>query len=321
VPVGVMASLKVPQCVPPPAEDCEQLHKAFSGWGTNEKLIIDILGHRNATQRNLIRQTYSETYGHDLLKTLDKELTRDFEKVVLLWTLGPWERDAVLAEEAARKWCPRNHVLIEIACTRSSNELFSVKQAYHAKFKRSLEEDVASHIKGEFRKLLLPLVSTYRYEGPEVNMRLAKSEAKILHEKISDKAYDDEEVIRILTTRSKMQLCATFNHYTDEFGNEIEKDLECDSDNEFLSALVTITSCISNPVTYFEQVLRTAINRRGTDEDALTRIISTRAEVDMEVIKEQYYKRNSVPLGGAIKKDTTGDYEDMLLALIGYEDA
>jgi annexin A7/11 len=316
-----MSSLKVPQCVPTPAEDCEQLHKAFSGWGTNEKLIIDILAHRNAVQRHLIRQTYSEIYGHDLLKILEKELSRDFEKLVLLWILDPYERDAVLAEEAARKWCPRNHVLIEVACTRSSKDLFSVRQAYHAKFKRSLEEDVASHIQGEFRKLLLPLVCAYRYEGPEVNMRLAKSEAKILHEKIGDKAYDDDEVIRILTSRSKAQLCATFNHYVDEFGNEIEKDLGCDSDNEFLSALVAITSCISNPAMYFEQVLRTAMKRRGTDEDALTRIISTRAEVDMEVIKEQYYKRNSVPLGRAIKKDTTGDYEDMLLALVDHEDA
>ena len=49
------------------------------GWGTNEKLIISILGHRNAAQRKLIRQTYAETYGEDLLKALDKELTHDFE--------------------------------------------------------------------------------------------------------------------------------------------------------------------------------------------------------------------------------------------------
>lgn len=54
-------------------------------------------------------------------------------------------------------------------------------------------------------------------------MILAKSEAKILHEKISEKAYNDEELIRILTTRSKAQLNATLNRYNNEFGNSINK--------------------------------------------------------------------------------------------------
>jgi annexin A7/11 len=72
---------------------------------------------------------------------------------------------------------------------------------------------------------LVPLVSAFRYEGEEVNTMLAKSEAKILHEKISDKAYSDEEIIRILTTRSKAQLNATLNHYNNAFGNAINKVL------------------------------------------------------------------------------------------------
>jgi annexin A7/11 len=72
---------------------------------------------------------------------------------------------------------------------------------------------------------LVPLVSAFRYEGEEVNTMLAKSEAKILHEKISDKAYSDDEIIRILTTRSKAQLNATLNHYNNAFGNAINKVL------------------------------------------------------------------------------------------------
>ena len=54
-------------------------------------------------------------------------------------------------------------------------------------------------------------------------MTLAKSEAKILRDKISDKHYSDEEVIRIVTTRSKAQLNATLNHYNTSFGNAINK--------------------------------------------------------------------------------------------------
>ncbi|GLT37210.1 hypothetical protein SLA2020_115420 [Shorea laevis] len=316
-----MSTLIVPNAVPSVFEDCEQLRKAFAGWGTNEGLIISILGHRNAEQRKLIRQTYAEAYGEDLLKELDGELTNDFERVVLLWALDPADRDAFLANEAAKKSTSRYQVLVEIACTRASNQLLHAKQAYHARFKRSLEEDVACHITGDFSKLLFPLVSSYRYEGDEVNMTLAKSEAKILHQKISEKAYNSEDLIRILATRSRAQINATLNQYKNEFGNDINKDLKIDPNDEFLALMRTTVKCLTRPEKHFEKVLRLAINRRGTDEDALTRIVTTRAEVDLKIIADEYQRRNSVPLDRAIGKDTTGDYEKMLLALAGHADA
>ncbi|KAJ0988406.1 hypothetical protein J5N97_006762 [Dioscorea zingiberensis] len=316
-----MATISIPETIPSPIEDAELLRKAFVGWGTDENTIISILAHRSPSQRRLIREHYARTYGEDLLKSLDKEISGDFERVVLLWTLDPAERDALLANEAARKWHPGNNVIIEIACARSSEELFAIRRAYHARYKRSLEEDVAAHTTGDFRKLLVPLVSAYRYEGPEVNMTLAKSEAKILHGKIAEKAYSHEEIIRILTTRSKAQVIATLNHYNDEFGNPINKDLKTDPKDDFLSTLRAVIRCISTPEKYFEKVIRLAINKLGTDEGALTRIVTTRAAVDMKVIKDLYHKRNSVPLSRAISKDTSGDYEAMLLALVGQDDA
>lgn len=54
-------------------------------------------------------------------------------------------------------------------------------------------------------------------------MNLAKIEAKLLHDKISKKAYNDDDLIRIFATRSRAQTNATFNHYKDEFGKDINK--------------------------------------------------------------------------------------------------
>jgi len=72
-------------------------------------------------------------------------------------------------------------------------------------------------------QLLVALVSAYRYDGHEVNERLAKSEAEILHNAIKDKAFNHEEVTRILSTRSKTQLRAIFNRYKDEHDTSITK--------------------------------------------------------------------------------------------------
>lgn len=74
-----------------------------------------------------------------------------------------------------------------------------------------------------FEQLLVGLVSSFRYGGSEVNASLAQSEADILHEAIKNKNHNHEEVIRILTTRSKTQLVATFNCYRHDHGIAITK--------------------------------------------------------------------------------------------------
>lgn len=63
-----------------------------------------------------------------------------------------------------------------------------------------------------------------------------------------------------------------------------------------------------------------AINKLGTDEGALTRVVTTRAEVDLQRIAEEYQRRNSISLDRAIANDTSGDYQSILLALVGHED-
>lgn len=78
------------------------------------------------------------------------------QRAVLLWTPHPAERDALLANEVTTKKhsAAHNHlVIMEIACTRTSRELFQVREDYHARYKRSLEEDIAYHTTGDFRKV------------------------------------------------------------------------------------------------------------------------------------------------------------------------
>lgn len=303
-----------------PVEDAEVLRKACKGWGTDEKAIIKVLGHRNASQRKQIREAYEQLFEEDLVKRLESELSGDFEKAVYRLVLEPEDRDAVLANAAIRKSETDFKVIIELSCILSPQELLGVKRAYQNRYKHSLEEDVAARTTGDLRKLLVGLVSTYRYNGEEVNARLASSEADILHEAIKDKAFNNEEVIRILSTRSKAQLNATFNHYRDVNKTSITKDLLGESANDFQKALHTTVRSTNDPLKYYAKLLRDGIKRLGTDEDSVTRVIVTRAEKDLKDIKEVYYKKNSVSLDDAVAKETSGDYKAFLLALLGKED-
>ncbi|OIW16895.1 hypothetical protein TanjilG_01760 [Lupinus angustifolius] len=300
-----MATLVVPNQTSP-LEDAEALHKAFKGWGADDKAIIAILGHRNVSQRQEIRKAYEELFQEDLIKRLESEISGDFEKAVYRWMLEPADRDAVLANVAIRNGSKDYHVVVEIACVLSAEELLAMRRAYHNRYKHSLEED-----------LLVGLVSIFRYEGDDVNARLAQTEANILHESVKEKKGNYEEVIRILTTRSKTQLMATFNHYRDEHAISISKKLLDQTSDDFHKALHTAIRCINDHKKYYEKVLRQAIKKFGTDEDGLSRVVVTRAEKDLKDIKGLYYKRNSVHLEDAVAKDISGDYKKFILTLLG----
>ncbi|RAL53827.1 hypothetical protein DM860_004298 [Cuscuta australis] len=315
-----MATLIFP-AQPSPVADAEALKNACKGWGTNEKAIIEIIGHRNWVQRKQIRKAFEDQYQEDLVKCLEKELTGHLEKAVYRWMLDPEDRDAVLLHVAIKEGSvPDYRVIIEQSCIYSPEEFLAVKRAYQARYKRSFEEDLAQHSSAEFRRLLVPLAGVYRYAGNEIDAKLAHAEAQMLHNAIKKKEFNHEEIVRILSTRSKAQLVATFNRYKDEHGCSITKHLKEDSASKYQNALRATIRCVTEPQKYYEKVVRQALSKSGSDEDALTRVIVTRAEKDLREIKELYHKRNSVSLEQAVAKETSGHYEAFLLALLGKQD-
>ncbi|KAH7860716.1 hypothetical protein Vadar_017142 [Vaccinium darrowii] len=312
-----MATLTTPTNSSPVA-DAEAIRKAVHGFGTDEKTIIKILGHRNAVQRKQIRQTYEEIYQEDLIKRFESELHGDLEKAMFRWILDPLDRDAVLANVVLKEKTPEYRVIVELSCIYSPEELLAVKRAYQARYHHSLEEDLASHFSGDIGKFLVALVGVYRYDGPEIDPRLAKSEAEVLHNAVQDKAHR-EEITRIISTRSKAQLIATFNRYKDEYGASITKHLEHNPADPYIAAVHTAVRCIYDPKCYYVEELKKALNNHPIDKDVITRVIVTRAEKDLKDIEELYYKKNSVALDHAVAKETSGDYKAFLLTLMGKE--
>ncbi|KAJ3669233.1 hypothetical protein LUZ60_011183 [Juncus effusus] len=312
-----MATLCVPHPVPSAMEDAQKLRKAFEGWGTDEKTVIDILTHRNAEQRTQIRLVYEEEFKENFFKRLESELSGHFEKAVYRWVFAPVQRQALLAHNAIISKEFDFLVIVEIACVNSPDELLAVKKMYQALYKHSMEEDIASYTTGNIRALTFALVGTYRYGGDEIDTVVAQSEAKILNEAINKGDFNDQEIIRILSTRSKAQLNATFNCFKDANTVSITKALVGETPNDFALALRSLIRCIINPAKYYEKVVRNALQHHHKDEDTLTRVIVTRTEKDLKEIKELFHKRANVTLEQTVANETHGDYKHFLLALIG----
>ncbi|XP_051202686.1 annexin D4 [Lolium perenne] len=313
------------------ADEVQTLTRAFSGLGglgVDEQTMVTALAkwRKQPEKRSGFRKSFPglfkdhgviEKVEDDYILHLTAEFSR-FKNLMVLWAMHPWERDARLAHHVLHQAHPAA-IVVEIACTRSAEELLGARKAYMALFHHSLEEDVAYGAKDKpYCSLLVGLVSAYRYEGPKVSSDTAKAEAKALGAAVKSagaagtKLVENDEVVRILSTRSKPHLVETFKHYKELHGKHILEDL---ASEETLGETV---QCLATPEVYFSQVMEAAL-RDGADshgKEALSRVAVTRSDVDMDGIRAAYQEQFGTKLEDAVAGKAHGQFKDALISLI-----
>ncbi|ESQ28472.1 hypothetical protein EUTSA_v10019463mg [Eutrema salsugineum] len=313
-----MATMKIPMTVPSPRVDADQLFKAFKGRGCDTSVIINILAHRNATQRALIEQEYETKFSDDLRKRLQSELHGHLKKAVLLWMPEAVERDASILKHALRGAVTDHKAVAEIICTRTGSQLRQIKQVYFNTFGVKLEQDIESEASGNHKRVLLAYLNTTRYEGPEIDNKIVENDARVLKSAVARKRKsDDQTLIQIFTDRSRTHLVAVRSTYRSMYGKELGKAIRDETRGNFEHVLLTILQCAENSSFYFAKALRKSMKGLGTDDTALIRMVVTRAEVDMQYIVSEYRKRYKKTLYNAVHSDTTGHYRAFLLSLLG----
>nr|CAN68222.1 hypothetical protein VITISV_017852 [Vitis vinifera] len=141
----------------------DALAKSFSVshsgiFGVDEKSMLEILVKWQPEHLSTFRNETSSIFLKDerfpfekceeiLLKFLKREFKR-FKDAVVQWTMHPWERDARMARKALKRGSQAYGLLIELACTRSSDELLGARRAYQSLYSESIEEDVACRVEG-----------------------------------------------------------------------------------------------------------------------------------------------------------------------------
>ena len=78
-----------------------------------------------------------------------------------------------------------------------------------------------------------------------------------------------------------------------------------------------ITYALLSPSEYFAYRINKAIKSFMTNDNILIRVIVSRDEIDIERIKRYYKQQFKKDLYTTIQEETSGDYRNLLLALIG----
>lgn len=311
-----MSTLTVPPVLTSPRDDAMQLYRAFKGLGCDTAAVVNILAHRDVTQRALIQQEYRTMYSGDLLKRLESELTGKLETAVLLWMYDPAGRDAIVVRQAFMETYIQ--AATEVIFSRTPSQIQTFKQHYYSKFGIHLEHDIEKHTSGDHKKLLLKYVGTPRYEGFEVDRIAVEQDAKALFKAGEKRLGTDEKTfIKIFSERSRAHLAAVDSAYHNMYGSSLKKAVKSETSGHFEHGLVTILLCSQNPAKYFAKVLRKAMKGLGTNDTTLIRVIVTRTEIDMQYIKAEYRNKYKKTLNDAVHSETSGHYRTFLLSLLG----
>lgn len=300
-------------------EVAKSFYQAMKGIGTDEARIIrELCSHTNA-ERQEIKKHYLTLYGHTLEQDLTKEISGHFLEASLALLVPSDEYEAQCVKNALIKGFTTNdRVVIEALCSKNADEIDRLKSTYKRLFDRDLEKDIEKEESGHLGRILRSLASGGRERSQEMNMELAKSEAKELYDAGQGRAGTDEIVfIRIFCSRSFPQLIATFKAYYELCECDIEKAIKKEMSGNLEKALLAMVKSIRNKPGYYAEQLYDAMKGIGTRDNDLIRICVLRSEIDMPEIKSEYERMYNKSLYDAVKSELSGHYQKLLLTLIG----
>ncbi|XP_041042157.1 annexin A1a [Carcharodon carcharias] len=298
--------------------DAVALNNALHAKGVDEETIIHILTTRTNWQRQRIAADYQQSVGKQLKDVLKSKLSSKLEIVALDLLQTPAQFDAHQLHSAMKGLGTDEDCLVEILVSRSNKEIKEIIKAYKEEFSSDLEERIKSDTSGEFQKALIALLKASRDESCAVDHDLADDDARALYEAGEKrKGTDVDTFIKILTSRNSAHMQTVFERYTKYSKHEVDKALDLELKGDIENALISLVKCTGNKPDYFAEKLYNSMKGYGTRDKMLIRILISRSEVDLKDIKVAYKAKYGTTLYKAIKDDTKGDYEKILLALCG----
>uniref|UniRef100_A0A674HJH9 Annexin n=1 Tax=Taeniopygia guttata TaxID=59729 RepID=A0A674HJH9_TAEGU len=294
----------------------EGMQKSYAR--TDEQAIINVVANRSNDQRQKIKTAFKTMYGKDLIKDLKSELSGNVEELILALFMPSTYYDAWSLHHAMKGVGTQESVLIEILCTRTNQEIREIVNCYKSEFGRDIEQDIRSDTSGHFERLLISMCQGNRDENQTVDYQKAQEDAQRLYQAGEGRLGTDESCFNmVLASRSFPQLKATVEAYSRIANRDLLSSIDREFSGNVERGLKTIVQCALNRPAFFAERLYYSMKGAGTDDSTLIRIVVTRSEIDLVQIKQMFTQMYQKTLATMIASDTSGDYRQLLLAIVG----
>jgi len=203
--------------------DAQCLHKAMSGLGTNESVLVEILCTRSAEDISEIIKSYDRLFDKSLDKIVKAETKGDLENILTFILKCQRAADGQVNEEQAKKdaqllydagekkWGTDEAKFIEILATRSYSQIAAIAHAYEKISHKTLVNAIKSELVGDFENACVTIVEYSKDPSGFWSLKLKEA--------MKGLGTDDEKLIRIMIARAEIDLASIRDAFGDRYGD------------------------------------------------------------------------------------------------------
>ncbi|XP_026739136.1 annexin B10 isoform X1 [Trichoplusia ni] len=234
--------------MPPEEYLCKELNKCMEGLGTDEDTLVEILCTRTKPEIAAIVQAYERMYDRPLAEHMCSETSGDFRRLLTLIVTsvrqGARDEEAGVDPEKARedaqalfdageaKWGTDEEVFNRILAHESFSQLQQIFEEYKNISGRTIEQAIKAEIDGELKDALSAIVECVESAAAWFATRLRHA--------MQGLGTDDRTLIRIVVSRSEIDLGAIKQEYERLYDKTLESEVRGETSGDYKRALVAL---------------------------------------------------------------------------------
>ena len=299
---------------------CNEIHAACKGFGTNEKRLVQALGATTGETRTKVSLRYKELFDKELRDVIKSECgNKDFGTVLQLLSVNPVETDCILVEKASQGLGTKEELLYTIVCGRSNRDIELLKKKYFELYTNDLGRVLDSELGGDFEKLIFNVIQAAEQEyDPEFHTEeKIENDAKELFDMGQGRWGTNEAGLYKLLCASPPEYLKKLNLlYADKYGFTLTKALETELNGLSGDAARFMVGMKLKPMETVAELIHKACKGVGTNELLLASAL-IRYQSILNQVNLAYIELYSETIEDRIKSETRGDYEALLLQILG----
>jgi len=243
---GCLCKTVLAMYLTPGAYDAQELHKAISGLGTDDDVLIEILGTRTNDQMFEIKKEYLKKYNVDLEKDVIGDTSGFYQN--LLVAILQCNRDSShqvdhgkimkdvkdLYDSGENKIGTDEETFIRIFSLRSAEELRSIAAEYLKATGGSLFAAIDSEFSGNVKKLLHTILLGHT-NPPEYFAQRIRDACEGLGTK-------DNQLIRVLVTRDEIDLKEINKIYLRNYKMSLSQQIADETSGDYKKILLALVA-------------------------------------------------------------------------------
>ncbi|XP_053306437.1 annexin A11 [Spea bombifrons] len=229
---------------PPCLYDVHEINDAIKGAGTDEECLIEILASRTNAEIQEINRLFKTEFKKTLEQAIKSDTSGHFQRLLISLSQGNRDESTNVDMSLVQRDVQELYAAGEnrlgtdeskfnaILCSRSRTHLHAVFSEYQRICKRDLEKSICREMSGDLERGMLAVVKCLKNTPAFF--------AERLHKAMKGAGTKDKTLIRIMVSRSEVDLLDIRLEYKRLYGKSLYTDITGDTSGDYRKTLLKL---------------------------------------------------------------------------------